>query len=250
MAQLEVRTFWERLRWFAPVTIIVLVMPVTLLLFHFVSNWLGLTSSTLVLLPITILFSLGSGVWVSILLSLESDLYLNYYLTPPLHSFRVADKNGVTTLIVYAITSISISALVKAIATKQIEIQALLEKVEALTSKSSGKGVGTYIMGKWRIDIKRHTITVASGPGKDVHLTPIEWRVLEVLVRAEGGLVSQSEVLKQVWGAKYSKETNYLRLYLSQLRKKLEESPKRPSLLITEPGNGYRAIATLEVDGK
>ena len=80
----------------------------------------------------------------------------------------------------------------------------------------------------------------------NVHLTPIEWRILEVLTRAEGGLVTQGEVLKQVWGAKYSSETNYLRLYLSQLRKKLEDSPKRPVLLLTEAGSGYRAMSKKE----
>ena len=76
--------------------------------------------------------------------------------------------------------------------------------------------------------------------GAGVHLTPTEWHVLEVLVRNPGKLVSQRQLLQEVWGPAYEKETNYLRLYLAQLRRKLEREPSRPRHLITEPGMGYR----------
>ena len=76
--------------------------------------------------------------------------------------------------------------------------------------------------------------------GEVVHLTPTEWHVLEVLVRHPGKLVSQRQLLKEVWGPAYETETNYLRLYLAQLRRKLEPEPGHPRYLITEPGMGYR----------
>ncbi len=78
--------------------------------------------------------------------------------------------------------------------------------------------------------------------GEVVHLTPTEWHVLEVLVRHPGKLVSQRQLLKEVWGPAYETETNYLRLYLAQLRRKLEPEPGHPRYLITEPGMGYRFV--------
>ncbi|MCO5970615.1 response regulator [Actinoallomurus soli] len=76
--------------------------------------------------------------------------------------------------------------------------------------------------------------------GADVRLTPTEWHVLEVLVRNVGRLVTQQQLLREVWGPAYENETGYLRVYLAQLRRKLEPDPSRPRHLITEPGMGYR----------
>ncbi|RAJ34502.1 two-component system KDP operon response regulator KdpE [Kitasatospora sp. SolWspMP-SS2h] len=76
--------------------------------------------------------------------------------------------------------------------------------------------------------------------GADVRLTPTEWHLLEVLVRNSGRLVSQTQLLQEVWGPAYRKETNYLRVYLAQLRRKLEADPSHPRHFITEPGMGYR----------
>jgi two-component system KDP operon response regulator KdpE len=76
--------------------------------------------------------------------------------------------------------------------------------------------------------------------GHDVRLTPTEWHLLEVLVRNAGKLVAQRHLLHEVWGPQYESETNYLRVYLAQLRAKLEPDPARPRHLITEPGMGYR----------
>lgn len=73
-----------------------------------------------------------------------------------------------------------------------------------------------------------------------VHLTPTEWAVVEVLVRNPGRLISQRQLLKEVWGPRYERETNYLRLYLAQVRRKLEPEPSRPRYFLTEPGMGYR----------
>ncbi len=76
--------------------------------------------------------------------------------------------------------------------------------------------------------------------GTDVRLTPTEWHLLEVLVRNAGRLVSQTQLLQEVWGPAYRTETNYLRVYLAQLRRKLEADPSHPRHFITEPGMGYR----------
>jgi two-component system, OmpR family, KDP operon response regulator KdpE len=76
--------------------------------------------------------------------------------------------------------------------------------------------------------------------GKEVHLTPTEWGLLEVLVRNRGKLVPQRMLLAEVWGSGYESNSNYLRVYLAQLRRKLEPEPARPRYLITEAGMGYR----------
>ncbi|WP_415046364.1 response regulator [Gordonia sp. (in: high G+C Gram-positive bacteria)] len=76
--------------------------------------------------------------------------------------------------------------------------------------------------------------------GEQVRLTPTEWEILELLVRNEGRLVTQREVLTTVWGPGYVQQTNYLRVYLASLRRKLEEDPSAPRHLLTEPGMGYR----------
>jgi two-component system, OmpR family, KDP operon response regulator KdpE len=76
--------------------------------------------------------------------------------------------------------------------------------------------------------------------GAEVHLTPTEWGMLEMLVRNRGKLVGREELLREVWGPAYAKETHYLRVYLAQLRRKLEANPSKPKHLLTEAGMGYR----------
>jgi two-component system, OmpR family, KDP operon response regulator KdpE len=76
--------------------------------------------------------------------------------------------------------------------------------------------------------------------GAEVHLTPTEWGVLELLVRNRGKLVAQKQLLQEVWGPGYASETHYLRVYLAQLRRKLEPQPSHPRHLLTEAGMGYR----------
>ncbi len=91
--------------------------------------------------------------------------------------------------------------------------------------------------GDLHIDLARRTVTRA---GEPVKLTPTEWHLLQVLVTNAGRLVTQTQLLKEVWGPAYGRETNYLRVYVGQLRRKLEVVPGRPVHLITEPGMGYR----------
>jgi len=81
---------------------------------------------------------------------------------------------------------------------------------------------------------------VAAGTATDVRLTPTEWHLLEVLLRNPGKLLSQRQLLRDVWGPGYDNASGNLRLYMAQLRRKLEPDPARPRWLITEPGMGYR----------
>ncbi|WIM93070.1 response regulator [Actinoplanes oblitus] len=90
------------------------------------------------------------------------------------------------------------------------------------------------------VDLSAKRVTTAAG---DVRLTPTEWHLLEILVREPGRLITQKQLLHQVWGPGYDTETNYLRVHLANLRRKLEPDPARPRYLITEPGLGYRFTA-------
>ena len=89
------------------------------------------------------------------------------------------------------------------------------------------------------VDLAAKTV---SRRGEQVHLTPTEWGMLEMLVRNRGKLVGQKELLREVWGPAYDTETHYLRVYLAQLRRKLEDDPANPKHLITEAGMGYRFV--------
>jgi two-component system KDP operon response regulator KdpE len=80
----------------------------------------------------------------------------------------------------------------------------------------------------------------ATRAGRDVRLTPTEWHLLEILVCNPGRLITQKQLLQEVWGASQSNKTNYLRVYMAQLRRKLEADPSHPRYLVTEPGMGYR----------
>ncbi len=89
------------------------------------------------------------------------------------------------------------------------------------------------------VDLAAKRVTTPAG---EVRLTPTEWHLLEVLVREPDRLVTQKHLLHQVWGPAYETETNYLRVHLANLRRKLEPDPARPRYLITEPGIGYRFV--------
>ena len=87
------------------------------------------------------------------------------------------------------------------------------------------------------MDLGAARVSTAEG---DVRLTPTEWHLVEILVRNPGKLVSQRQLLQEVWGPQYQDETNYLRVYMAQIRRKLEPDPAEPRYFITEPGMGYR----------
>jgi two-component system KDP operon response regulator KdpE len=94
-------------------------------------------------------------------------------------------------------------------------------------------------IGRYAVDLGRHT-AVDEQRSESAHLTRTEWQLLDVLLRNPGKLVSQRQLLQEVWGPTYQAETQYLRQYMAQLRRKLEDDPTRPRHLLTEPGMGYR----------
>jgi two-component system KDP operon response regulator KdpE len=98
-------------------------------------------------------------------------------------------------------------------------------------------GAPVFEVGDLRIDLAARQVTLA---GQEVHLTPIQYNLLAVLARYAGKVVTHTQLLKEVWGPHYKSETHYLRVYMGQLRQKLEATPARPRYLLTEPGVGYR----------
>lgn len=99
-------------------------------------------------------------------------------------------------------------------------------------------GAGPIDTAHFSIDLDTHRVTRADGT--QIHLTPIEWALLAHLAQRPGRLVTQTELLTAVWGPEYGKETNYLRVHVTHLRKKIEPDPGRPVYVLTEPGVGYR----------
>lgn len=106
--------------------------------------------------------------------------------------------------------------------------------VSNATSKAPVVDAGAFV-----VDLAAKQVTRGEVP---VHLTPTEWGILEMLVRHEGKLVSQGDILTTVWGPGYLGQSNYLRVYLASLRRKLEEDPAHPRHLLTEAGMGYRFV--------
>ena len=102
---------------------------------------------------------------------------------------------------------------------------------------SSGTADSSIAFGTITVDLARRVITKAS---EEVHLTPIEYKLLVILVKNAGKVITQRQLLREVWGQGYSEENHYLRVYMGQLRHKLEDNPARPKYIITEPGVGYR----------
>lgn len=123
--------------------------------------------------------------------------------------------------------------------TKPFGIDELLARLRAVLRRSNlapDEPVVTF--GTTQVDLAAKR--VARGDGTDVHLTPTEWHLLEVLVRHPGKLRSQHQLLTEVWGPGYETASGNLRFYMGQLRRKLEPDPARPVHLLTEPGMGYR----------
>ena len=120
--------------------------------------------------------------------------------------------------------------------TKPFGMDELLARIRA-AARRAGSDVPVLEAGDLVIDLPARRVTRS---GEVVRLTPTEWGLLEMLVRTPGRLVAQRDLLHEVWGPAYDKETNYLRVYVGALRKKLEDDPSAPRHLITEPGMGYR----------
>lgn len=124
--------------------------------------------------------------------------------------------------------------------TKPFAMEELLARVRAAVRRGGAADTPLVVEASGlRLDVTERR---AARDDKSIHLTPTEWQIVEVLARRRGRLVRQSELLHEVWGPSYDRETNYLRVYMAQLRRKLEADPSRPKHFITEPGIGYRFV--------
>lgn len=122
--------------------------------------------------------------------------------------------------------------------TKPFSIEELLARIRAVTRRHPTAEQSTTRIGRFDVDLANHQVT---GPDHTaVHLTPTEWQLVKVFVAEPGKLLSHRQLLQQVWGPTYHSETQYLRQYVAQLRRKFEEDPARPRHFITESGMGYR----------
>jgi two-component system KDP operon response regulator KdpE len=123
--------------------------------------------------------------------------------------------------------------------TKPFSIDELLARIRvAIRRQGDGDPPSSVTIGDHVVDIAKHR--VESSDGDVVHLTRTEWQLLDAVVREPGKLLSQRYLLEQVWGPTYRSETQYVRQYMAQLRRKLEADPARPQHLLTEPSMGYR----------
>ncbi|KUP27562.1 response regulator transcription factor [Kocuria rhizophila] len=128
--------------------------------------------------------------------------------------------------------------------TKPFAIDELLARIRALTRRiPQEKTVAVVRLGDVTVDLATHSVTRAVAGGvKQIRLTPTEWQVMEVLLRNAGKLVTRQTLLTHVWGTEHVQDSGYLRLYISQLRKKLEADPANPRHILTEQGMGYRLV--------
>jgi two-component system KDP operon response regulator KdpE len=123
--------------------------------------------------------------------------------------------------------------------TKPFAIGELLARLRAALRRAGTAGEPTLRIGEIVLDLDKRLVTVR---GDTVHLTPHEFELLRVLAQNEGKLLTHKAILRQVWGPAYQTESSYLHVFVSQLRRKLEEDPARPRYILTEPGAGYRLV--------
>lgn len=122
--------------------------------------------------------------------------------------------------------------------TKPFGLDELLARLRAATRRAGPQSAEPLVeTAEFTVDLANRLVLRG---GEAVRMTPTEWSLLELLVRNPGRLVSQQQLLSEVWGPAYAKETHYLRVYMGQLRRKLEADPANPAHLLTEAGMGYR----------
>jgi two-component system KDP operon response regulator KdpE len=125
--------------------------------------------------------------------------------------------------------------------TKPFAMGELLARLRAALRRAGPTGDPVLEVGPIRLDLDKQSVTV---DGRAVHLTPHEYRILRLLALNPGKLLTHRAILQEVWGPAYGAESNYLHVYVSQLRRKLEPDPSQPQYLVTEPGAGYRLIGS------
>jgi two-component system KDP operon response regulator KdpE len=124
--------------------------------------------------------------------------------------------------------------------TKPFGMDELLARLRAALRRAApGEEEAVVETEHFTVDLAAKRVRTTNG---EVRLTPTEWQIVEVLVRNPERLVTQRQLLQEVWGPQYEKETNYLRVYLAQIRKKLEPDPSRPRYFVTEARMGYRFV--------
>jgi two-component system KDP operon response regulator KdpE len=123
--------------------------------------------------------------------------------------------------------------------TKPFAMGELLARLRAALRRAGPPGDPVLEVGPIRVDLDKQSVTV---DGRAVHLTPHEYRILRLLALNPGKLLTHRAILQEVWGPAYGAESNYLHVYVSQLRRKLEPDPSRPQYIVTEPGAGYRLL--------
>jgi two-component system KDP operon response regulator KdpE len=122
--------------------------------------------------------------------------------------------------------------------TKPFGMDELVARVRAALRRATPpEEEATVSTPDFTVDLTAKRVVVPTG---EVRLTPTQWHLVEVMVRNRGKLVTQRQLLQEVWGPTYSEETHYLRVFLAQIRRKLEPDPSHPRYFITEPGMGYR----------
>ncbi|MCL4434904.1 MAG: response regulator [Actinobacteria bacterium] len=127
--------------------------------------------------------------------------------------------------------------------TKPFAINELLARMRAVLRRAAARDLvpGKVVTEDFTVDLAAREVRDRSGG--HIRLTPIQWAIVDLLVRNSGCLVSQRQILKEVWGPAYEKETNYLRVFMTQVRRRLEPDPARPRYFHTEPGIGYRFVS-------
>ena len=128
--------------------------------------------------------------------------------------------------------------------TKPFSGDELLARLRAALRRIAPAGESTVTVGELTVDFVRRRVTVA---GEPVALTPTEYDLLRLLARNAGRLLTHPTILREVWGPAYGEESNYLHVYVSQLRRKIEPDPTRPRYLLTQQGVGYRLVAPDEL---
>ena len=123
--------------------------------------------------------------------------------------------------------------------TKPFGVSELLARIRVALRHAANANVGApeFSVGELRVDFSRRQVFVK---GTEIHLTPIEYKLLALLVKNAERVLTHRQLLREVWGPNYVEHTHYLRVYMGQLRHKLESNPSRPVYLVTEPGVGYR----------